>query len=136
MSGAQKPLIIHVEGNITSGVSSVVRGLSKIQLQDCKVQYFQETRKSFFHSLVGDICWTAHKETDKGISACVMEMAAHFKQRSKMVIQPDTDIIVMDRSLESLRKVFHSTPNLMILRGVVDSIALNDLYEAMKNHLD
>ena len=127
MSGAlkpsPKPLIIHIEGHIMSGVSSVVQGLSERQISNYKVQFVPETRKSFFHTIVGDICWTAHKETDKGISACVMELAAHFKQRSKLVIQPDTDIIVMDRSFKSLHRVFHSTPNLMVLRGVMDVLA-------------
>ena len=45
-------------------------------------------------------------------------------------------MIVMDRSLGSLQKVFNSTNNVMILRELEDSIALNALYEAIDTSLE
>ena len=45
-------------------------------------------------------------------------------------------MIVMDRSLGSLHKVFNLTKSVMILRELEDSIALNALYEALNNPLE
>ena len=134
------PLVIHIEGNIMSGILSVIEGLSdryyesKRQISNYKIQIITETRKSCFHTAVGDICWITHRETEEGISAAVMDLASHFKQRSKLVIQPDADIIEMDRSFQSLHKVFQSTPNLLTMRGVMDKLALRDLYKAMQEY--
>ena len=123
-----------------SGVSSVIQGLSDRyyesirRILNYKIQFITETRKSCFHTAVGDICWITHRETEEGISAAVMDLANHFKQRSKLVIQQDADILVMDRSFQSLHKVFQSTPNLLTMRGVMDTYTLRDLYKAMQDH--
>ena len=40
----------------------------------------------------------------------------------------------MDRSFQSLHKVFQSTPTLLNMRGVMDMYAMRDLYKAMQDH--
>ena len=135
MSNPSKPLVVHIEGNIMSGVSSVIQGLSARQLPEYNFEIVPTPVNNIVHTRIGDLCWAEHREAVRGISACVLEMSSYFKQRAHMGINPNTDIIIMDRSLASIRHVFHSIPDLMILRDVVDAFALNDLYESMEEHL-
>ena len=123
MSTTSKPLVVHIEGNIMSGVLSVIHGLSNRQLPDCHLETVPKPVKNIVQSQIGNIRWAERKEAEHGISACVLEMSSYFKQRVHMNINPNTDIIVMDRSLASIRHVFHSTSDLMILHDVVDAFA-------------
>ena len=135
MSKPSRPLVVHMEGNIKSGISSVIHGLSARQLPDYNLEIVSEPVNNIVHSWIGHICWAERRETERGISACVLEMSSYFKQRAHMKINPNTDIIVMDRSLASIKHFFHSTSDLMTLRDIVDAFALHDLYESMAEHL-
>ena len=132
----QSPLIVHIEGNVKTGVSTVVKELSHIQPPGCNVHYLHEVKKHPFQSIVGDLRWTVLKESNKGMGACLIELTAYLQQRYKINIPPETNMIIMDRSLGSLQKVFNSTNNVMILRELEDSIALNALYEALDTYLE
>ena len=76
----QSPLIVHIEGNVKTGVSTVVKELSRIQPPGCNVHYLHEVKKHPFQSLVGDLCWSVLKESNKGMGACLLELTAYLQQ--------------------------------------------------------
>ena len=92
--------------------------------------------KSIHCNPVGDLSWPTLKESNKGVGACHVELTAYLQQRYKIAIPLDTNMIIMDRSLSSLHKVFQSTNNVMIQRKIEDSLALNALYEALDTYLE
>ena len=132
----EPPLVVHIEGSVKVGVSTVMNELSHIQPPGCNVHYMHEVKKHPFQTIIGDLSWTALRESHKGIGACLIELTAYLQQRYKTDIPLGTKMIVMDRSLGSLQKVFNSTKNVMVLRELEDSIALNALYEALDTSLE
>ena len=132
----KSPLIVHIEGSVKTGVSTVVKELSHLQPPGCNVHYLHEVKKHPLQTIVGDLSWTMLKESNKGVGACLVELTAYLQQRYKIDIPLETNMIIMDRSLSSLQKVFNSTNNVMILREMEDSLALNALYEALDTYLE
>ena len=133
---AEPPLVVHIEGGVKVGVSTVMRELSRIQPPGCNVHYMHEVTKHPFQQIVGDLSWNALRESHKGLGACLVELTAYLEQRYKAEIPEGTNMIVLDRSLGSLHKVFNSTKCVMILRELEDSLALNALYEALNTSLE
>ena len=127
-----RPLVVSIEGNLLSGVSSIIKGLTDRHQSTYRLQAVYEPLKNIIHSSIGDIRWAQHKESQEGISACVLEMSAFFRQRAQLDIKHNTDVIVLDRSLSSLRHVFHLTSDMMMQRNTVDAVALHELHKSME----
>ena len=132
----EPPLVVHIEGSAKVGISTVMEELSHIQPPGCQVHYMHAIERHPLQTVIGDISWTAWRESHKGMGACLIELTAYLQQRYKTQIPLGTQMVVMDRSLGSLHKVFNSTKGVMILREFEDSIALNALYEALNNSLE
>ena len=132
----EPPLVVHIEGSVKVGISTVMEELSQIQPPGCQVHYMHAIERHPLQTVIGDISWTAWRESHKGMGACLIELTAYLMQRYKKQIPLGTQMVVMDRSLGSLHKVFNSTKSVMIHRELEDAIALNALYEAFNNPLE
>ena len=132
----EPPLVVHIEGSAKVGISTVMEELSLIQPPGCQVHYMHAIERHPLQTVIGEINWTAWRESHNGMGACLVELTNYIMQRYKIQIPLGTQMVVMNRSLGSLHKVFNSTKSVMIHRELEDAIALNALFEAFNNLLE
>ena len=78
-----RKLVVSIEGNLLYGVTSIIKGLADRQQSTYSLQAVYEPLKNIIHSVIGDIRWAQHKESQEGTSVCVLETSALFRQGSK-----------------------------------------------------
>ena len=98
----EPPLVVHIEGSVKVGITTIMEELSQIQPPGCQVHYMHAIERHPLQTVIGDINWTAWRESHKGMGACLIELTNYLMQRYKKQIPLGTQMVVMNRSLRSL----------------------------------
>ena len=95
-----RKLVVSIEGNLLYGVASIIKGLADRQQSTYSLQAVYEPLKNIIHSVIGDIRWAQHKESQEGTSVCVLMSSFRsllsLDRDLKLDIRHNTDVDILD----------------------------------------
>ena len=130
----EHPLLIHMEGSDATGLTTIIKGVAEYNAR-CprfRAKTVLEPLHDIVCSPVGDMRSRQTLSLHETLATQVVCMAGYFAQRRSLLNLQGVDVIIQERSIASLRHVYHAH---MSAKGELDpmeSLALSALHDSMK----